>query len=292
MAVIGVDFGGTKINASLIDKGKVLKCQIVSTGFSQDEIYRNLCRAIDSVYSKNVKGIGIGVPGSVDIKKGIFVSAANLPIKNLKLKSLLEKKYKTKVAIDNDVNAFTLGEARYGAGAKESNVVGITLGTGVGGGLVIEGKLYRGRGSSCEFGHITIKYDSEEVKSNNRGDFECFVSRDVITISANKLGANSPLELFELAKKGNKDAIKIWEDIGTHLGVLVYNIYRFLDPDIIIFGGNISNAWEYFNKFIIKEAAFRASGHRLPKLVRAKLKNSAMGPSCLVEESLKGKTQK
>jgi glucokinase len=281
---LGIDLGGTKIAAGIVnEKGKVLKRAVVPTEGEkgQDAIVQNILKAVDSVYSKDVKAFGMGVPGSVDFDNGIITSTANLPITNLAIRDILQKRYKKPVFLDNDAKAFTLGEAIFGEGKKYKHVIGITLGTGVGGGLVIDKKIYHGRGNATEFGHMTIFFNSDRERKGNKGDFECFVGTVAIKEMAAKLDMKDAFELHEEAKAGNHDALQAWHTVGKYLGILLYNITRSVDPDIIVFGGNISNNWDFFCKSMEDELKLRLQSD-IPILARSKMTDSTIvGAACL-----------
>lgn len=141
---IGVDIGGSKIAAGLVKADKVLKKIVVPTPNTQSELLKVLINSIESLDSKEVKGIGLGVAGSID-KNGNWLCSPNITcVKNISLKSILQKRFKKRVEINNDANCFSLEEAIIGAGKKSRIVFGLILGTGTGGGIVIDKKLVNG----------------------------------------------------------------------------------------------------------------------------------------------------
>jgi len=255
---IGVDIGGTEIKAGIVSNGKVIKKITVKTQTNKGrkQVIQNITNAIKQLFNKNIKAIGIGAPGPLDYKRGILGKQLNLPLSNFNLKKFVQQKFKVPVAVDNDANVFTLGEALQGAGKKYDNVIGLTLGTGIGGGIVINKKLYHGRGNAGELGHITIKFD-EKIKSKcgNNGCIEQYASARGICKRAK---VKSPLELYNLAIKRNKKAISAWKQTGILLGIGIINIINSFDPDIVIIGGNISKAWKFFYKAMNQEINKRA----------------------------------
>lgn len=272
---IGMDIGGTHIRAAVIDaKGKIIlkvksKTEVKKGGKT---VIKNIIHTISMLKAHNVKAIGIGVPGLIDKEKGLVINSPNLPINNLKIKKIIQKEFKKPVFIDNDANCFTLGEAIYGAGKNKKHVIGLTLGTGIGGGIVINKKIYHGRAYAGELGHITINFNGPKARCGNNGCIESYISARGIT----KRAKNTPKKLFELAKKRNKKALKVWNDTGFYLGLGITNIVNALDPDIVVIGGNISRAWKFFNKNTqktVKDKAFI----KKTKIVRSKLlENAAM----------------
>jgi len=280
---IGVDIGGTEIKAGILANGKIIKKLSIRTEANKGkkQVIKNITEIIERLFDKKIKSIGIGAPGPLDYKKGILGKQLNLPLSNFNLKKYIQQKFKVSVAIDNDANVFTLGEAVYGAERNNNNVVGLTLGTGIGGGVVINKKIYHGRGNAGELGHITIKFD-EKIKSKcgNNGCIEQYISAEGICRRAK---IKSPLELYNLAVKGNKKAISDWDETGRLLGIGITNIINSFDPDIIIIGGNISKAWKFFFRSMQKEIKKR-SFLKGVKVVRTKLGEDAaiIGAASLV----------
>ena len=159
---IGVDVGGNKIGVGIIKKNKVIKFDKFQTQAKakNETIINNIIKSIHAVKgNQKVKGIGIGIAGEVDYEKGIFIGGPNFSKKfeNIELAKIIKKEFKTKTMIDNDANCFTMAEAAYGQGEPYKHIIGITLGTGIGGGVVIDGMTYRGKnGLAGEIGHIII----------------------------------------------------------------------------------------------------------------------------------------
>ncbi len=284
--IIGIDLGGTNIKAGLVTKkGRIIKdCETATEAEKGTRtVVNNIISAINEVKSGKVSGIGIGSPGPMDYKNGIIANPVNLPFRNVPLKKVMQKKFSLPVFLDNDANCFALGEAIFGAGKKYQNVVGITLGTGVGGGIIIDKKIYHGRGNAAELGHMTIKFDGFKARSGNNGDIEEHVSaRGVRRI----FGSSNPYLIYKLAEKGNKKAIKTFEEMGFYLGVGLTNIIYAFDPDIIVVGGKISNSWKFFSKAMhntIKERYFAAPC----RIVKSNLKDAGvLGAAALVVENI------
>ncbi len=284
--VVGVDLGGTNIKAGLVRNGKILSKVTIKTQANKGEkaVINNIVKAINSVKTNKVKAVGIGCPGPLNYKTGVILKTPNLPFRNTHLKTILQKRLKLKVKINNDAKCFVLSEALYGAGKGCNTVVGLTLGTGVGGGIVINKKIFYGRLNAGEYGHATINFDGYKSRCGNNGCLETYVNARGILRKAGLKGIRikSPLELYELANKGNKKAIETFEEIGFYLGVGVTNIILSFDPDIVVLGGNISNSWKFFSK-TMKSTIKQRSILKGTNVVKSKMKNGAIiGAASLV----------
>lgn len=282
-SIIGIDLGGTTIKCALVSKaGKIIKKYETATEAEKgsSQVVKNIFYAIKKVKSGKISSIGIGSPGPMDYKKGIITNPVNLPFKNIPLKKIIEKKFKISVFLDNDAKCFTLAEAIFGQGKGYENVVGITLGTGLGCGLAINKKNYHGRSNAAEFGHATIDYKGIKSKSGNNGSIEEYVAaRGITRLFGSK---TEPKEIYNLALKGNKQAIKAYKKMGIYLGIALANIAYNFDPDIIIIGGKISNAWPFFHKKMESEIRKRYFA-KPPKIVKSKLKDAGiLGAAALV----------
>lgn len=268
MKAVGIDLGGTFIKAGLVDdKGNIIKKNQFSTKGEEGKreiVLSQIEKAIDFCLEgenkEEIKGIGIGTPGVVD-NEGIVYEAPNLPDwNNLPLKDIFEKKYALKTVVENDVNTIAWGEYLFGAGRGSKTMICITLGTGLGGGIVKDGKLLRGgKYSAVEIGHITIDYRGPRCKCGNYGCIERFVGRDYIVERAvNAIKDGKETKILELAdgkvenitpkiisdayKQGDQIAKEIWVDVGVCLGAMFTSLVNLLNPDIIVIGGGISQA--------------------------------------------------
>lgn len=237
---IGVDIGGTEIKAGIVSNNKIIKKVVVKTGKTKEEIIRNILDVIKSLMNEKINFIGVGIPGPADYEKGVIGDTPNLPLKGVNVKKIISKRFRKKVVIDNDANCFVLGESLR---LKKKNVIGLTLGTGIGGGIVIDSKLYHGKGNAGELGHCTIKFDGP--KSVNNGDLEAYVSGKAIKRDYKK----SPKEL---------KSIRAWKEIGEKIGIGIANIINAFDPDVVVLGGNISKAFNLFKTGMNKEVKKRA----------------------------------
>jgi len=283
--IMGIDLGGTNIKTALISlNGKIIKKYETSTEAKKGTkaVINNIISSIKRIQKGKIVGIGIGSPGPLNYKTGVITNPVNLPFKNFPLKNIIEKKLKLKTFLDNDANCFALAEAMFGSGKYYENVVGITLGTGLGGGIIINKKIYHGRHNAAELGHMTINYDGPKSRCGNNGCIETHVAARGITRIYDKKSV--PYLIQKLAFKGNKKAIKTYEKMGYYLGIGLTNIIYALDPDIIVVGGKISNSWKFFNKSMnkaIKERYFT----KPCRIVKSNLKEAGiLGAAALVLE--------
>jgi glucokinase len=231
MKLIGIDIGATKIDAGLINNNKLIKHKKILTKSSGKiiDIEKEIFEVIDYLIDKDVKGIGIGVPTFVD--NNILYDTANIPcLKKLNLKKIIEKKYKIKCKIENDANCFILGEKHFGKGKKYKNLVGITLGSGLGCGIIINNKLFSGMMGGA--GQIS-------VMPYKNGQLEDYTSGKFFKKFYNKKGE-------DLAK--SKEEKKAFLEFGKHVAEVIDIIINMLAPDAIIIGGSISKSKHLFLK--------------------------------------------
>jgi len=286
---IGLDIGGTNIKAGLVINGKIIKKFETKTQCNKGkkQILNNIIKTLEAVFDKKAKAIGIGCPGPLDSKKGTIGNTPNIPLKNVNIKKFIKDRFKLPVYLDNDANCFALGQALYGPGKNKNTVIGITLGTGVGGGIVINKKMFQGKGNAGELGHITINFDGPKSRCNNHGCIETYVSsRGILkTAKNNNIKVKETKELFNLASKGNKKAIKSFNQTGFYLGIGLANIINAFDPNIIIIGGKIADSWPFFNKSM-KDTIRKRALSKGTKIVKRTLKDSGIiGAAALCAQS-------
>lgn len=247
--IIGLDVGGTKIAAGAVDsRGKVVKKITLPTETRRGKkiILKNILAAASKVWLPGVKTIGVAMAGQCDTRRGIFITGPNFPknFKNINLVKILEKNFHAPAALDNDARAFTLAESVYGAGRGFKNVIGITLGTGIGGGIVIDGKIFRGKDNTAgEIGHMTIEVSSKfRCGCGQFGHFEALASGTALENFYKKLSGKS-LTGSEIAKKitaGDKNAKQAVTLLSKYLGLGLAGLTQILNPDIIVVGGGLS----------------------------------------------------
>ena len=236
--IIGVDLGGTNIRAGKIINEKIVHLSKLPTPAkgSIEDIVNQIFAVIDDCFDSSTTSIGVGVPSVVDVEKGIVYDVVNIPSwKVVPLKDLLEERYKLPVYINNDANCFAVGEKYFGKAKAYKNIVGVTLGTGLGCGLIFNGKLYEG--SNCgagEFGNIPYLLHNTEYYSS--GQF--FTDEKKV----------KAIDLYHAALAGESNAMKIFAEYGFHLGEAIKSILYAYDPDIVILGGSVSQSYEFFKE--------------------------------------------
>jgi glucokinase len=243
---IGVDIGGTKIAAGLVENktGKLIKKIKTLTNRKVFFGIKNLISAVNKIRENKIYPIGIGCAGQIDVKSGRIIYSPNMAQwRNAPLLKILQKKFgkKFKIKVDNDANCFTFAEWKFGAGKGFKNVVGLTLGTGIGSGAVLDGKLYEGRGNAPELGHTTIEVNGRLCRCGKRGHLEIYASGKAIekqyfVLTKKKLSAT---EIEKSAEAGDKTTKSVILEAKKYLVLGLANIVMSFDPDIIILGGSI-----------------------------------------------------
>ncbi|MBI4064341.1 MAG: ROK family protein [Elusimicrobia bacterium] len=262
MLIVGIDIGGTKIMAGLIrlpsdasGKAVILKKVEQPTAKKRESAITQITSIAAELIQneKSIKGMGVAAPGPMDAKRGVLLRAPNLSgWENIRLKSLLEKKFRVPVALENDANAAALAEALWGAGKGKRHVLFATISTGIGTGLVIDGRLYRGAtGFALEGGHLTIDRNGASCNCGQKGCIEAYASGPAIAKRARKVLVNAPPALSSLyiekeAKKGNAACKKLIEDAAFDLGLWLGNMVNLFDPDVIVLGGGVTSFGKHF----------------------------------------------
>jgi glucokinase len=268
--VIGIDLGGTNIVSAVInERGEVLGKDKRPT-LAKLGAKKVMLRIADSVHSASQQSglswsshlaVGIGSPGPLDQNRGVIIYTPNLNWHNVPIVNFLQKKLHKRVYLENDANAATLGESWVGAGMGEKVVFCVTLGTGVGGGLVIDGHIYHGAtGVSNHLGHVIVDPDGPKSSYGNKGILEQYASALGIVRLAKKMGLKppsgqkaTPKTFKEMALDGNPKAIKVFEMAGRMLGIGLTSAIHLLNPSVIIFSGGVSHAGNVLFKPMYKE---------------------------------------
>lgn len=293
---IGLDLGGTNLKYALGNgDGKILikKQRPSRARESSEEILNNLVEAIHELQAKRkhtIKAIGIGSPGCIDFKKGQIIGiAANLPNwSNAPIKKQLQQRVDIPVFVDNDANLMALAETRLGAARNYKNVVCITIGTGIGGGIVIDGEVYRGANySAAEIGHMSIEFNGKKCQCGNRGCLELYTSAPALIeryrhkLRGSGLSYNSDEidseYIFSKADIGEDLALESIDEVCDYLGSGIANILNLINPDIVVIGGGVAEAGDSFIARIAKAVKKRAlnANVRNVKIVKALLGNDA-----------------
>jgi len=268
---IGIDLGGTYIKSGIVDsKGKMLKEYKTDSLADKNpqKVITQIEKCINELkkgFTKELAGIGIGAPGVV--YKGKVKYPPNFKKWGVvDLQKHFREKYKTEVEVDNDANCAGLAELKFGQGRKHKSFIFLTLGTGIGGAIIIDGKMYKGeKNGAGEFGMTTINFSGPECLGGNAGAIEAYIGRNYFLENEKseikKLGRNIDFDdITKYAAKNNKTAKKLYKKYGFYLGVALTNYFNLMDMRTCILSGGISNAYKYFigecNK-TIKERALK-----------------------------------
>ncbi len=296
---IGIDLGGTYIKSAIVDSGGKIIKQFKIESFAEKgpaAVSKQIEKCIQFLskgFKKNILGIGIGAPGIVT--KGVVKFPPNFKgWKEVNLKKEFEKKFKYEVILDNDANCAGLAELKFGHGKKYGNFIFLTLGTGIGGAIVTDGKLYRGEQNGAgEFGMMTINYNGPECLGGNRGSVESHIGKNYFleheSEELNKLGKKTDFsDLQKLAAKGNKAALQLLKKYGFYLGIGITNYFNLMDVRTAILGGGISNNYPYFIKEcrkVIKERSLKTIKNEF-RVLKSKINNNAgvLGAAALIFE--------
>uniref|UniRef100_UPI00404878DC ROK family protein n=1 Tax=Algoriphagus sp. TaxID=1872435 RepID=UPI00404878DC len=237
-AILGLDIGGTSIKAGLLLGGQLQAIRSIPTPAleSQELILETLAAFIESYLPQSFSGIGIGIPGLVDAQMGIVLGLANIPsFQHVELRDFLVNRFGKPVWINNDANCFALGVHQFGIGQGFQNLVGITLGTGVGAGIIIHGKLYSGVNSAAGEWCGTPYLDRT---------FEDYCSGKFF----NRVYQSKPKALAKLAQEGDPIALQAFDEFGRHVGELLKVILFSFAPEAIVLGGSIRKTYPLFEK--------------------------------------------
>ncbi len=266
---IGVDIGGTKIAAGIVDtEGHILSSlRAVTPAGTSDDVVSAINYLIDKLIESaanisEVAGVGLATAGTVDFKEGVIVQSPNLPFSKLRLRSIIESKFGLPTFLDNDGNLAALGESYYGAAQGIKNVVGLTIGTGIGAGIIMNGCLYRGAtGAAAEIGHMVIEATGPRCTCGSYGCFEEMASgRALVRLAKEKIGQGRQSLILELAEgrfenitgqgitetagKRDKLAIEVFNEVGFWLGIGINNIINIFNPEMVVIGGGVADAGE------------------------------------------------
>jgi len=302
---IGIDLGGTNIATGLVDEqGKIISKHSVPTNATRnfDEIISDMVKTVEAVISDtkiqitDVNSIGIGIPGTIDSKKGVIVYSNNIPIKNIPIVAKMKEKLNIPIYISNDANCAALGEVYGGAARGKQNVVMVTLGTGVGGGIIIDGKIYEGIDSAgAEIGHTLLVLDGEKCTCGRNGCVEAYASATGLIRQTKAAISNNPESLmneivnanidntdgrtaFDAAKKGDVVGQNVVNTYIKYIGEFLVDITNIFRPEVILLGGGVANEGEgLFNPLneYVKKYSYAGSYTFVPKVERATLGNDA-----------------
>jgi glucokinase len=279
--VIGVDLGGTKILAGIVDRdgGVERRRENPTPVSSEEELLAGLDAAVEELLGDDIAALGFGIPSPVDQRTGRALQGVNIPLgADLDFRSRMTERFGLPVGIENDANSATYAEFHFGAGREARSMVMLTLGTGCGGGAVIDGQLFRGW---AEFGHMVIVYDGLPCQGTctGRGHLEPYVTG----VAATKLAqeafgpAADAHRLVRLAAEGNELARDILAGIGRHLGAGIGSLVNLFNPELVAIGGGFAAAGDFIldpAREIVRREALAQAGDRV-RIVRAELGTAA-----------------
>jgi len=285
---IGVDLGGTNLRAGAVDSaGRMFDTVSGSTpvGAGRNAIISDIVRSIETIQARtkgNFAGTGIGIPGFILMETGVVAGAPNLPeFVNYPVRDEIEKRLGSQVILENDANAAALGEKWIGAGRDVDSLVLLTLGTGIGGGIILDGRIVHGYlGMAGELGHITISPNGYPCGCGNRGCVEKYASATAVSAMARLLNLGHDLsseDVFHLAAGGNERARSIFRTVGESLGTALANLINTLNAPLYLLGGGLLGAWDLFSPAMFSELEQRSFIYRThpPRIERAQLGNQA-----------------
>lgn len=295
---IGVDLGGTNLRAAAIDEdGRMLEKIAGSTHLSAgreavlDDMFRAIVELRERFKGHRLAGVGIGVPGFILVDDGLIVGSPNLPdFENYPVRDEIEKRLGTPVILENDANSAALGEKWMGAGRDVNDLVLLTLGTGIGGGVIHGGKVLHGFvGMGGELGHITVNPTGNPCGCGNRGCLEKHASATALVAMAKLLSLGGPditaAGIYDLAVAGNTKARMIFETMGEALGIALANLVNIFNFPLYLLSGGPLPAWDFFAPRMLAEVERRSFAYRNTKtrIARAELGNEAglYGAACL-----------
>ena len=271
---VGIDIGGTNTKIAIVsEKGVIIHTDKIhtETKIPKEEMLKIIVSSVFGVIKeanlKNaaIKGIGFGVPGNIDYENAYIHTLVNIHgWEDTPLRKLLSQEVDWPIYVDNDVNVMALGELKFGAAKNKQNVLCITLGTGLGGGIIIDGNLYRGSsGTAGEIGHIVFDPNGPACNCGSWGCIETYVGNSYIVEYAvrrlrkkpesliqklvhGNLHKVTPKILQEAAHEGDEFACAIWEEVGINLGIVLAGVVNLLNPELIVIGGGVGQAGDLF----------------------------------------------
>ena len=276
---IGVDLGGTNLRIAAVDINGLLVEKVTlgtKVSLGRDHVLNDMCEAIQHLSSKyrnasKMLGIGIGVPGIIDMQTGLLRESPNLPgWADYPVRAEIERRLNTMVILENDANVAAFGEKWLGAAKDYNDMAMLTLGTGVGGGLVMDGKIWHGmNGMAGEFGHTTVEPEGQPCGCGNRGCLEQYASATAVVRMAREAIAEnnscnlaraahadaefSAKSIFSLALQGDEDARRIYRRVGRALGIVLSTLVNSLNLPMYVVGGGVASGWEVFAPAIFEE---------------------------------------
>jgi glucokinase len=250
---IGIDVGGTKVAAGVIDRaGKILRrVERPTATESRDDLLQLFDEIVGGLMVEGVTAVGFGLPSTIDQRTGRVVGSVHVPLADFDFRDHMAERLSVPFALDNDANAAAIAEWKIGAGRASNYMIMLTLGTGIGGGLILDGKPYRGFvGAGAEIGHMVLQYGGEPCGGNctGHGHFEQISSGRAADRKAVELlgeGATGR-ELVGAARDGNAEALEAVREIGRTLGAGIGSLVNIFNPEVVVIGGGFSQARDLF----------------------------------------------
>jgi len=286
---IGVDLGGTNLRAAAVDKsGKILDKIAGGTHLraGRGAVLDDMVRSIEALRARlgehNLAGVGVGVPGFILMDKGVIVGSNNMPeFENYPVRDEIERRLGAKVILENDANAAALGEKWIGAGRDVDDMVLLTLGTGIGGGIIIGGRVLHGQlGMAGELGHLTVAPNGNPCGCGNTGCVEKHASATAVSAMARLLGLGHDLtaeNVYNLAVSGDQKAMMIFRSMGAALGIALATLINTFNFPLYLLSGGVLPAWDFFAPPMLAEVERRSFTYRNSptRIERATLGNEA-----------------
>jgi glucokinase len=293
---IGVDLGGTKMLLGVLDPGSnvVWESRERSSGHDEEELVELLVAEIEEARRERsgIGVVGLGIPATIDHERGVAISAVNLPIENLQIRDLVEERTGLPVFVDNDANVAALAEHLFGAAKGTRNAVMLTIGTGIGGGLILDGKPYRGTtGAGAELGHVVIDLHGPGCQGHcpGQGCVETLASGTALGREGREAAAREPdsalgrmhaegreidgRAVTEAAQEGDSAAIAVFDLIGSRLGVALAGFANIFEPEVIVIGGGVIAAGE----LLLEPARSELQARALPPMNRTPVVAAELG---------------
>jgi glucokinase len=295
---VGVDLGGTKVLVGVVgaDREILYEDRETSAGQTGDELLNTLEREVRQALEARpgVAAVGLGIPCTIDRRRGVAITAVNLPIRDLPIRDEMSRRLDVPVFIDNDANVAALAEHRFGAARGTRDAVMLTIGTGIGGGVIVEGELYRGsNGAASEPGHIVIDFDGPPCQGNcpNHGCLETFTSGTALAREGREAAEREPdsalgralangdridgTAVTDAANDGDPVAVAVVEEAGRRLGAGLTSLANVFEPEVIVLGGGVAQA---IGEIMIAPAREELRARALPPMDQTPVKTAHFGP--------------
>lgn len=280
--VFAADLGGTHLRGATVDRNGKVYCRLMQSTPQAEEPIEIVRALVDAAHECErqaarqgavISAVSVVVPGTVDIAEGVVIKAPNVScLDGFRLSAALESELEWPAILENDANAAALGEMWRGAGKGYCTLICLTLGTGVGGGIILDGKLWRGAdGSAAEIGHMGVDpFGGVACPCGSRGCLEVYASATAVVRMTREARPRYPKSMlhtsedltsekvYQAGEEGDELALEVFRRMGTYLGIGIANLINVLDPEIVVIGGGLSNGWELFEKHMRQQVVERA----------------------------------